>query len=192
MWSRCTHLQTPLPCSMNLKNISNYYCRPQPTTLNSCHCVENDTSLKLFHNHMSCSMLETLQRIILQDFTQHILRDGLPQSLSTSVPLLCQTRQTAILIVTVWKPAWSELNFPKVGTAKQQKAETVVMLCVPDRNVRPKNSWFGTTMWLSTCVYCLFHIQVMAKWLLNDQFGWLCLKRNATGPNEHKSEETDA
>jgi len=28
------------------------------------------------------------------------------------------------------------------------------------------------------------------KWLLNDQFVWLCLKRNATGPTEHKPQET--
>lgn len=29
------------------------------------------------------------------------------------------------------------------------------------------------------------------KWPLNDQFVWLCLKRNAIGPTEHKPEETD-
>jgi hypothetical protein len=31
-----------------------------------------------------------------------------------------------------------------------------------------------------------------AKWLLNDQFVWLCLKRNATGLTERKPQETDA
>jgi len=189
---RCTHWQTPLPAAWIWRTYwSNYRCRPQLTTINSCHCVDNDTSLQLFHTQMSCTMLETLQRTFyLQGFTQHILRDGLPQSLSTSV-LLCSTWHIGIRIVTVWKPAWSELNFPKVGSKAAESWNCGYVMCTEPKRATQKQLIRNDNMTVYMRILFISHTSY-GKWLLNDKFVWLCLKRNARGQTEHKPQETDA
>ena len=138
---------------------------------------------------MSCSMLETLQIIFYRVSLNTFYVMDFHNLLVHPYHYLCWTRHIGIRIVTVWKPAWSELNFPKVGSKAAESWNCGYVMCTGAKRATQKQLIRNDNVTVYMRILFISHTGY-GKWLVNDQFVWLCLKRNATGPTEHKPQET--